>query len=82
MNIDVLFYAGYKGKETPRALVVSGTEYPVERVLSRRRCQDKESGDRFDLFHCLVNGRKVLIKHDESGTTEILRSSDLSFLST
>jgi hypothetical protein len=81
MEIEIRFYAGYKGEETPRALVAGGIEYPIERILSRRRCEDKETGVRFDLFRCLVNGKKVLIRKDDSGKTEILPSSDLSFLS-
>jgi hypothetical protein len=79
-QIEVRFYAGYKGEETPRALVSGGREYPVERVLSRRRCADRETGISFELFECLVNGKKVLIRKGESGKTEILPSSDLTFL--
>ena len=80
MEIEIRFYAGYTGEETPRVLLFGGREYPVERVLSRRRCADKETGVRFELFECLVSGKKVIIRKDESGKTEILPSSDLSFL--
>lgn len=81
MEIEVRFYAGYMGEETPRALIAGGQEYLIERVLSRRRCADKETVVRFELFECLVNGKKVFIRKDESGKTEVLPSSDLSFLS-
>jgi hypothetical protein len=80
MEIEVRFYAGYKGEETPRSLVAGGREYPVERVLSRRRCADKETGATFELFTVLVSGKKVLIRRAESGEIRILPSSDLSFL--
>jgi hypothetical protein len=80
MDIEVRFYAGYKGEETPRVLVSGGREYPVERVLSRRRCADKETGATFELFAILVSGKKVLIRKDESGEAAILPSSDVSFI--
>lgn len=80
MEIEVRFYAGYKGEETPRSLVAGGREYPVERVLSRRRCADKETRAAYELFTVFVKGRKLLIRKDESGETHILPSSDLSFL--
>ena len=81
MEIGVRFYAGYKGEETPRALAAGGREYPVERIISRRRCADKETRVEFELFVCLVHGKKVHIRRDETGKTEVLPSSDLSFLS-
>jgi len=80
MEIEVRFYSGYKGEETPRALVCGGREYLVEGVLSRRRCADQKTGITFELFELLVNGKKVLIRKDESGKTKILPPSDLSFL--
>jgi len=80
MDIEIRFYAGYKGEETPRALVAAGREYPVERVLSRRRCADKETKATFELFTVLVSGKKVFIRKDEFGEAKILPSSDLSFL--
>jgi hypothetical protein len=80
MEIEVRFYSGYAGDETPRALIIGGREYPVERVLSRRRCADKKTGIIRELFECLVSGKKVIIRKDESGKTDVLPSSDLSFL--
>ena len=80
MEIEVRFYSGYMGDETPRAIVSGEKEYPVERVLSRKRCSDKETRARFDLFLCLVSGRKVLIRKAAIGKAEILPASDLSFV--
>lgn len=80
MEIEIRFYSGYTGEETPRALISGGREYPVERVLSRRRCADRATGVKFELYKCLVNGKKILIRKDESGKAEVLPSSDLSFL--
>jgi hypothetical protein len=35
MNIEVKCYAGYRGEETPRSLVLGGQEMVIRRVLDR-----------------------------------------------
>lgn len=79
--IEVRFYSGYREGETPRALVAGGREYPVETVLSRERRQDVETGRSFEIFRVRVAGSTVVIRKDESGESEVLPSSDLSFIS-
>jgi hypothetical protein len=79
-EIAVRFYSGYKGGETPRSLVIGGREYPVDVVISKRRCSDKETRKSFEIFHCRVAGKAVWIQKDESGECHLLPSSDLSFL--
>lgn len=71
-KIEVIFYSGYKGRETPRAIRIGGREYPVEKVLSRKRIQDKESGDRCELFRCRVAGEDYTLKVDPSGECRII----------
>ncbi len=78
--ISVRFYSGYMAEETPRVLVVSGREYPVETLISKRRCSDKDTGKSFEIFNCRVGGKIVMIQKDESGECHLLPSSDLSFL--
>jgi len=77
---EVRYYSGYKEGETPRALLAAGREFPVERVLSRQRGLDAETGRSFDLFRIQVAGRTVAVRRTEAGRSEILPSSDLSFL--
>ncbi len=79
--IEVRFYSGYREGETPRALVAGGHEFPVERVLARERRQDVETGRSFEIFRVRVAGCIVVIRKDASGETEVLPSSDLSFIS-
>ncbi|MFZ2054199.1 MAG: hypothetical protein WAU81_08370 [Candidatus Aminicenantales bacterium] len=68
----VVFYSGYKGQETPRAIVVGEREYPVEKVLWRRRGQDKDSPERYELFRCRVAGKDITLKISPSGECRIL----------
>ncbi|HUU37646.1 MAG TPA: hypothetical protein VMW46_05515 [Candidatus Desulfaltia sp.] len=72
MIIKVQFYSGYKGQETPRAIVVGEREYPVEKVLWRRRVQDKDSGECYELFRCRVAGKDITLKISPSGECRIL----------
>jgi hypothetical protein len=72
LKIDVVFYSGYKGRETPRAIRVGTQEYPVEKVLWRRRVQDKESREGHELFRCRVAGKDITLKISSSGECHIL----------
>ncbi len=71
-KIEVVFYSGYKGRETPRAILAGGHEYPVEKVLWRRRVQDKDSRERHDLFRCRVAGKEITLRISLSGECRIL----------
>lgn len=66
LSCDVLFYAGYRGRETPRAVRVGGREIPVERVLGRRRLRDSSSGEVVEEFVCRLENRtvKLLVADD------------------
>ena len=75
-KISVRFYSGYKGEETPRSYLVGDAEYAVEKVLSRKRCQDKDSGRQYELFVCRVGGKTVKIRRDETGECELVSSAD------
>ncbi len=70
-KIEVVFYSGYKGRETPRAIRVGGQEYAIERVLSRKRVQDKESSERYELFRCRVAGKDITLRVGPGGECRI-----------
>lgn len=71
-DVKVIFYSGYKGRETPRAILIGGREHPVEEILWRRRAQDKDSGERYELFRCRVAGREITLRAGPSGEGRIL----------
>jgi hypothetical protein len=70
--IKVRFYSGYKGQETPRAIVVASREYPVEKVIWRKRGQEKDSRGSYELFRCRVAGQEVTLKVSPSGECQLL----------
>jgi len=69
---EVIFYSGYKGEETPRAVRAGGHEYPVDKVLWRKRVVDRATGKIVEKFGCRIAGREIEIRRDETGRTEIL----------
>lgn len=69
-EIQVIFYSGYKGEETPRALVVGGREIPVETVLLRTRRRDEATGRVFEAFRLRAGGRVLTVSKTEDGAWE------------
>jgi len=67
----VRFYAGFKGDETPRTVILSGHEYPVERILWRKRIRPAGGSDEFEVFRCQLSDRQVEIRRSHSGETGI-----------
>ncbi|OGD11059.1 MAG: hypothetical protein A2Y86_02880 [Candidatus Aminicenantes bacterium RBG_13_62_12] len=68
-----MFYSGYKGRETPRAVRVKGREIPVERILGRRRIRDASSGETFEEFTCRLEDRTVKIFVSDRGGSPSIR---------
>ena len=71
-GIRIIFYSGYKGQETPRAVVIAGQEYPVDQVIWRRKGQDKVTRETYELFRCRVAGQEVTLEISPSGEARIL----------
>jgi len=70
--IEVLFYSGYKGQETPRAVVIAGREYPVDEVIWSKKGQDKDTREAYELFRCRVAGQEITLEIRPSGECRIL----------
>ena len=68
----VLFYSGYKGQETPRAIVVAGREYPVEKIIWRKRAQEKEAAEPCELIRCRAAGQEITLRISPSGECRLL----------
>jgi hypothetical protein len=66
-RFELRFYAGYKGKETPRSVVIGNREFKIDRVLDRTKVCDEQTGRTSDVFTCLMEGQKVRITVQESG---------------
>lgn len=66
-SCEVVFFEGYKSRETPRAVRIEGREIPVERILSRRRVTDASSGEVAEEFTCRLEDSVVKILVTEQG---------------
>ncbi|MGE5741807.1 MAG: hypothetical protein ACM32H_07175, partial [Candidatus Aminicenantes bacterium RBG_16_66_30] len=65
-------YAGYKGDETPRALIIGKVRLEIVEILSRRRVLDQTSGLRRDVWRCrLADGRKAVVERLDDGTWRV-----------
>jgi hypothetical protein len=61
-------YSGYKGEETPRAVILEGRRLEVRGILSRERALDAATGLTRDIWRCrLDDGRNVTIELSEAG---------------
>ena len=70
-RFELRFYEGYKGKETPRSVIIGNREFKIDRVLDRKRIRDEKTGKISEVFICEMEEQKVrLIIHD-SGKFEI-----------
>jgi len=68
----VEFYAGYKGDETPRAIVLEGRRIKVLSVRARSRVLDAATGSVRETWRCrLDDGRTVIVERLDDGTTRV-----------
>jgi hypothetical protein len=68
----IRFYEGYKGKETPRSVIIGNRELKIERVLGRKRVRDERTGKNTEVFTCEMEGKRVRLIIYESGKFEIV----------
>jgi hypothetical protein len=71
-EIKVIFYSGYKGRETPRAVVLGGREYPVDAIIWRKKGQDRDTREPYDLFRCRAAGQEFTFRISASGECRLL----------
>ena len=71
-RFELRFYEGYKGKETPRSVIIGNREFKIDRVLDRKRIRDEKTGKKSEVFTCEMEEQKVrLIIHD-SGKFDLI----------
>lgn len=65
-------YSGYRGEETPRAVIIDKTRLEVVEVLLRKRVLDRAGGRIRDVWRCrLADGRDVTVERLENGTWRV-----------
>lgn len=68
---QVRFHAGYKGLQEPRRVIIEGQDYPVTRILSRKRIRDSNTGSIREIFMCRIDHRTVKVCVHADGSTAI-----------
>jgi len=69
---QVEFYAGSRGQEKPRAIVIDGTRIEVMSVISRKRVLDAASGGIREMWRCrLADGRVATVELLEDGAWRV-----------
>ncbi|MGB2764880.1 MAG: hypothetical protein WBC20_10760 [Candidatus Aminicenantaceae bacterium] len=75
-KFELQFYSGYKGDETPKAVIIGTRKLNIEEIISRKRVLDKKTGKRSEVFLCKMEGEIVKITILESGEWEIFFSEE------
>lgn len=70
-KVNVRFHAGYKGEETPRSVVCDQIEYPIEKILERKRVLNHKTGTGREEFTIVINEKKAVLKKYASGECEL-----------
>lgn len=70
-KFELQFYSGYKGDETPKAVIIGKRKFNIEEIISRKRVLDKKTGKKLEIYKCKMEGEIVKIKISESGEWEI-----------
>lgn len=75
-DAKVKFYSGYKAQETPASIIINGTEYPIEKILSRKRVCDQKTGKISEIFECRIGKKHFWIKISGSSVSVMTRKLD------
>lgn len=68
----VLCYSGYKGEETPRAILVDDKQIAVEKILSRKRMSDAETGRVREVFTGRTDRGLARMERDDKGNWTVV----------
>ena len=68
-------YAGCRGDETPRAIILGGTRFGVAGIISRKRLLDASTGRAAELFECrLEAGWTITLERSEDGAWRVRKN--------
>ena len=71
-RFELQFYEGYKGKETPTAVLIGNRKFIIDKILERKRILDEQSGKKSDVVTCLMEGQRVKIVIQDTGEFELI----------
>ena len=65
-------YAGYKGGETPRTVIIAGRRLDIVEILDRKRVLDRAGGPVRNVWRCrLADGRVAILERREDGAWSV-----------
>jgi hypothetical protein len=70
-RFELRFYEGYKGKESPRSVIIGCREFKIDSILDRKRVLDARTAKSCEVFTCKIDGQKVRLVIHDSGEFEI-----------
>jgi hypothetical protein len=70
-NHRVVFYEGYKQRESPRAVIMGNKELKIQKIIWRKRMRDQKSGNTLEVFKCKIGDRQAKVTMHESGRAEV-----------
>jgi len=71
-TVEVKFYSGYKGEETPRSVLVEGEELPIDRILERKKILDPETNEVRREYTIKLSDKRAILKISSSGACELV----------
>jgi hypothetical protein len=75
-NVRVDCYAGYKGEESPRAVIIDGVRSAVVDIISRKRACDRAGRKMAEIWRCrLEDGREITVERLECGVWQVFARS-------
>lgn len=70
-TIKVQFHSGYKGEEIPRSVTFGHEEYPIEKIIARKRVLDHRTGKEWEEYKIKLKDKTAILKIYDSQEYEI-----------
>jgi len=70
-RFELRFYEGYKGKETPRSVIIGNREFKIDRILDRKRILDEKTGKISEVFTCEMEDGRAESKNHHQGLRQV-----------
>ena len=71
-KVEVKFYAGYKGEETPRSVLFEGQEFTIDRILERKKILDPKTGEVRREYTIKLKDKLAILKISHSGSAALV----------
>ncbi len=70
-KVRVRFHSGYKGEEIPRSVIIGHEEFPVEKILERKRVLNHGTGKKWEEYKIKLKDKTAILRIHDSQKCEI-----------